>query len=418
MNKQYDVIVIGAGAAGLLAAGNAAACGAKVAILEKMSKPGIKLMITGNGRCNVTNTAPLNQFLKHIGPDSRFIRHAFTNFFSGDIIELLEKLKVPTVIEDNEFVFTKSGKAVDVVNALTGWNRDLGVEIMCNSSVVELINTRNNIETIVTTENIRYSPGSVVIACGGASYPATGSAGDGYKWLKSLGHKITPVRPALVPLETKGDTAQRLQGLTLKNSKINVWVDGKKKTEQRGDLLFTHFGITGPLVHSLSRYIIDDLQKMKQVIFTIDLLPDIPEDETDNYLLDHLNNHGKKVFDNILSIFMPPKLIPLCLEQTGILSDKKGNQVNARERKALRLWLKAFKLEIKSSRSFSDAMITSGGVSLNEICPETMKSKLVDNLFVAGEILDLDADTGGYNLQIAFSSGYLAGESAALKALK
>ena len=413
MSKNYEVIVIGAGAAGLLAAGRAAECGTKVAILEKMSKPGRKLMITGNGRCNITNTAPLNEFLKHIGPDNRFIRAAFSRFFSKDIVYLLEKLNVPTAVEDGEFVFTKSSNARDVVNALIEWNKNLGVDILCNTNVIEIERQNNIIEYIITNDGTKYSPKSIIIACGGASYPATGSSGDGYKWFKSLGHKVTPIRPALVPLETKGNTAQRLQGLSLPKTKINVWVDDKKKTEQKGDMLFTHFGITGPLVHSLSRQIIDDIQKGRKVVFAIDLLPEISETETDSYLLNLLNNHGKKLFDNILTLLLPPKLIPLCLETIEVLSNKMGNQINANERKRLRLWLKEFKIEIAGSRSFAEAMVTSGGVSLNEIDSKTMKSKLIENLFVAGEILDLDADTGGYNLQIAFSTGYVAGENAA-----
>jgi predicted Rossmann fold flavoprotein len=413
MTKNYDVIVIGGGAAGLLAAGRAAECGAKVAILEKMNKPGRKLMITGNGRCNITNTAPLNEFMKHIGPDSRFIRPAFSRYFSKDIVYLLEKYKVPTAVEDGEFVFTKSGKATDVVNALVEWNKCHGVDIHCQTNVIEIVEKDDLIEHIVAEGNIHFFSKSVVVACGGASYPATGSSGDGYKWFKSLGHKVTPIRPALVPLETKGDIAQRLQGLTLPKTKINVWVDNKKKCAQKGDMLFTHFGITGPLIHSLSRYIIDDIQKGRKVVFAIDLLPEIPEEETDRYLLNVLNDHGRKLFDNILSLILPAKIIPLCLEFTEISADKTGSQVNANERKRLRLLLKEFKIEITVSRSFAEAIITSGGVNLNEIDPKSMQSKIIKNLFIAGEIMDLDADTGGYNLQIAFSTGYVAGEHAA-----
>jgi predicted Rossmann fold flavoprotein len=413
MAKNWDVIIIGAGAAGLLAAGRAAECGAKVAILEKMNKPGRKLMITGNGRCNITNSAALSEFLKHIGPDSRFVRPAFSEFFSKDIINLLEKHDVQTVVEDDEFVFTKSNKATDVVNALIEWNKGLGVEIYCNSPVTEIVKKNNIVEFILTEGDIPYYAKSIVVACGGASYPTTGSSGDGYKWFKSLGHKITSIRPALVPLVTKGVTAQRLQGLTLPKTKIVVWVDGKKKKEQRGDLLFTHFGISGPLVHSLSRYIIDDIQIGRKVVFAIDLLPEVPDNNADEYLLNLLNKHCKKLFENILALLLPPKLIPICFEATEISTGKTANQVNAKERKRLRLWLKEFKLEITGSRSFAKAMITSGGVYLNEIDSKSMQSRLIKNLFIAGEILNLDADTGGYNLQIAFSTGYIAGENAA-----
>lgn len=413
MPYYYDVMVIGAGAAGLLAAGRAAECGAKVLLLEKMNRPGRKLTITGNGRCNITNTAQLGEFIKHIGSDSKFVRPSFSKFFSKDIVKLLEENEVPTVVEDDEFVFTKSCKAIDVVNALVKWNKELGVEIICNSNITDIIKKDNCVEYVVTENNVKYYSKALIVTCGGASYPATGSSGDGYKWFKSLGHKVTPIRPALVPLETKGNTAQQLQGLSLPKTKIIVWVDGKKKIEKTGDLLFTHFGITGPLVHSLSRHIIEDLQKGKNIVFAFDLLSDIPESEIDGYLLSQLAIHGKKIFSNFISLYLPPKLIPICINATGILPDKISNNISAVERKKLRLWLKEFKIEISGSRSFAEAMVTSGGVSLEEVDSKTMQSKIIDNLFIAGEILDLDADTGGYNLQIAFSTGYVAGESAA-----
>ncbi len=413
MPYYYDVIVVGAGAAGLLAAGRAAECGAKVLLLEKMNRPGRKLTITGNGRCNITNTAQLGEFIKHIGPDSKFVRPSFSKFFSKDIVNLLENNGVPTVVEDEEFVFTKSCKAIDVVNALVKWNKDLKVEIICNSNIIEVVKKDNHIEYVVTDNDLKYYAKSLIVTCGGASYPATGSSGDGYKWFKSLGHKVTPIRPALVPLETKGNTAQQLQGLSLPKTKIVVWVDGKKKIERVGDMLFTHFGITGPLVHSLSRHIIEDLQKGKNIVFAFDLLSDIPECEIDGYLLNQLLIHGKKLFSNFISLYLPPKLIPICIAAIGVLPDKISNHISAVERKRLRLWLKEFKIEISGSRSFAEAMVTSGGVSLEEVDAKTMQSKIIENLYIAGEILDLDADTGGYNLQIAFSTGYVAGESAA-----
>jgi predicted Rossmann fold flavoprotein len=414
--KSYDVIVIGAGPAGLMASGKAAEQGASVLLLEKMNKPGRKLLITGNGRCNLTNAAPMAEFIKHIGPESRFVRNAFSKFFSGDLVSFFEKLGVPMDIEDDEFYFTRSNRAADVVNALVIWCEKLGVNIRCKASVKEIKQEQGGFEILVTDENAKeYSVlcKSLVIACGGASYPATGSSGDGYKWFKNFGHKITPIRPALVPLETFGDTAQRLQGLSLPKAQINVWVDGRKKTAQKGDMLFTHFGITGPLVHSLSRVVIDDIQKGRSVVFSIDLLSEISENEIDNYLIQLLEKSAKKKIENFLDFLMPPKLIPVCIDITGIGKDKNASQLSSAERKKLRLWLKDFKLEIKGSRSFAEAMVTSGGVALNEINPETMESKLVKNLFIAGEILDLDADTGGYNLQIAFSTGFVAGMNAA-----
>lgn len=414
--KPFDVIVIGAGPAGLMAAGKAAEQGARVLLLEKMNKPGRKLLITGNGRCNLTNTAPMAEFVKHIGPESRFIRKAFSKFFSKELVNFIEKLGVPMEVEDDEYYFTKSNKASDIVNALVTWCKRVGVEIRCNAPVKGIMQRNGkfkiNFADDTTNEFVVFCK-SLVVACGGASYPATGSSGDGYKWFKSLGHKITPIRPALVPLETAGDTAQRLQGLSLPKANINVWVDGRKKTSQKGDMLFTHFGITGPLVHSLSRVVIDEIQKGRNVVFSIDLLPEISENEINKYLLQLLDNSAKKKIENFLDLLIPPKLIPVCIDITGIDKEKICAQLSSSERKTLRLWIKDFKLQITGSRSFAEAMVTSGGVALNEINPETMESKLVKNLFVAGEILDLDADTGGYNLQIAFSTGFVAGMNAA-----
>jgi predicted Rossmann fold flavoprotein len=253
----------------------------------------------------------------------------------------------------------------------------------------------------------------VIVATGGKSYPGTGSTGDGYELANFVGHSIVPPRPALVPLETKGDISFKLQGLSLKNVNVKVIVDGKKVAEAFGEMLFTHFGVSGPIILSLSKICVDALLAGKKVAISIDLKPALNDQKLDQRILRDFSQHGKKQFQNIVKLLLPQKLIPVCAELTGIEPEKLGNQITAAERKRLRLWLKDFQLEISGHRSFNEAIITAGGVALKEIDPRTMESRLVKGLYFAGEVLDIDADTGGYNLQAAFSTGWVAGRSAA-----
>ncbi len=409
---KSTVIVIGAGAAGLLAAGKAATDGARVILLEKMKQPGRKLRITGKGRCNLTNIAELRDFVDHFGKGGRFLRQAFSRFFSPDLLALLEEMGVETITERGGRVFPVNEKATEVVEALIQWNKRLGVQTKTGVSVNGL-RVEDNRVVGVKTGNNEIEANAVIIATGGVSYPGTGSTGDGYRLAKSVGHTISPVRPALVPLETAGDVAQRLQGLSLRNVSVSVWIDGKKAGAAAGEMLFTHFGLSGPIILTLSRGIVEVLGDGRKVIVSLDLKPALDDRKLDARLLRDFAAHPKRQFENLLVDLLPRKLIPVCMDLTGIPADRPGNQITSDDRKKLRLWLKDFRFDITGHRSWDEAIITAGGVNTKEVKPKTLESKLIGGLYFAGEVLDIDADTGGYNLQAAFSTGWLAGQAAA-----
>jgi predicted Rossmann fold flavoprotein len=408
--SKYDVIVIGAGPAGLLAAGRAAELGGRVLVLEKMRQPGRKLLISGKGRCNVTNDAALSEFIKHVFPNGRFLKSAFGHFFSGDLIALLQSQGVEVTLERGGRYFPASNKSADVLQALLGWLTTLKVEIRTGHRVEKLIIEDETIKGLEANGQT-FLAKNIVLATGGKSYPATGSNGEGYLLAKQAGHSLVSPRPALVPIETSGTLAQQLQGLTLKNVKAIVWINGKKAGEDFGEMLFTHFGLSGPIILTLSRIIVDALQQRHRVEVAVDLKPALDEQKLDLRLLRDLNEHGKKNFGNMLRSWLPASMVPVFIELLQIKPDKECHQVNAQERKKIRMLLKDFRLQVCNHRPFKEAIITAGGIPTAEIVSKTMESKLVKGLFFAGEIIDLDAETGGYNLQIAFSTGWLAGNS-------
>jgi predicted Rossmann fold flavoprotein len=414
--KNYDVIVIGGGAAGLIAAGRAAELGAKVLLLEKMERVGRKLLITGKGRCNITNDAPQSEYFKHIFPNSRFLRHAFAIFFSTDIIKLIESHGTKTLVERGGRVFPESSKSADVVEALLKYCTHHKVDIKCRHKADKLLCEDGKITgvRILAHGSVSdlFAP-NVIVCTGGISYPATGSDGDGYKMATETNHHLIEPRQALVPIETRGNLASELQGLSLKNVTASVWVNGKKNREEFGEMLFTHFGMSGPIILTLSRLIVDELRNKNKVEVSIDLKPALDENKLDDRLIRDLNEHGKKQFDNIFKLWLPSKLIPVFIRELQIDETKQCNQVNAKERRKIMLMMKNFRFEVSGYRSFKEAIITAGGIDLQEIESKTMESKKIKNLYFAGEVLDLDANTGGYNLQIAFSTGWLAGTSAA-----
>lgn len=418
-----DVIVVGGGAAGLMAAGQAASSGANTLLLEKMDQPGRKLHITGKGRCNLTNRAPLDDFLAHFGPNGRFLRQAFHSFFSDDLLAFLDSQGVPTVTERGERVFPASSDAGEIVNTLLRWVTRRGVSIQPNTRVQRLLVAGEHITGVAAIcgparrgappAERTFEAGAVIVATGGASYPGTGSSGDGYRLAEAVGHTIVPVRPALVPLETAGDIASRLQGLSLRNVSISVWLDGKKREEMFGEMLFTHFGLSGPVILTLSGRIVDALQAGQQVDLSIDLKPALDKPTLDARLLRDLDSSGKRQFHTLLKGLLPQKLIPLCCEHTRIPPDKLAHQITAKERQRLLHWLKGLRLHVTGHQPIAAAIITAGGVDLREVDPRTLESRLIRGLYFAGEVLDINADTGGYNLQAAFSTGWLAGRSAA-----
>ncbi|MFC1475495.1 NAD(P)/FAD-dependent oxidoreductase [Candidatus Zixiibacteriota bacterium] len=414
MTRQR-VIVVGGGVAGLMAAGQAASGGAKVVLLEKMDRPARKLGLTGKGRCNLTNTAELPDFIEHFGNNGKFLRQAFARFFSFDLVAFLGELGVGTEVERGGRVFPVGNDAHEVVNALVSWAKDRGVNFYPGSPVQNLIvdGQRTTGVHTVSPENKEYRAAAVIIATGGVSYPATGSTGDGYRLAEAVGHTIIPIRPALIPLMTVGDLARRLQGLSLRNVAVRVLIDGKKQGELFGEMLFTHFGVSGPIILTLSRQVVDALRRKAQVVLSLDLKPALEEVKLDARLLRDLDTFGKRSYRTILKELLPKKLIPVCIELTGINPETKGHQITATQRKCLRMWLKDFRLEITGHRPIAEAIITAGGVDTREVNPRTMESRLVQGLYFAGEVLDIDGDTGGYNLQAAFSTGWLAGRSAA-----
>ncbi len=409
--SKFDVIVVGAGPAGLLAAGRAAEMGGKVLVLEKMKQAGRKLLITGKGRCNITNDAAIGEFITHVYPNGKFLRNAFSQFFSKDIIDLLARYGVESTLERGGRYFPASNKSADVLNALLKWVTELKVEIRC-SERVEKITIENNIITGLISNGKKLSASKVIIATGGCSYPATGSNGEGFELVKQIGHKIEKVRPALVPVETQGFVAQKLQGLNLRNVKAIVWVNDKKKGEDFGEMIFTHFGLSGPIVLTLSRIIVDELMQKNKVELSIDLKPALDEQKLEARLIRDLNEHGKKKLVNIFRLWLPASMIPVFIDLLKINPEKECHQVSAKERKQIQHLMKNFKFTISNYRSFKEAIITAGGISTNEISSKTMESKIINGLYFAGEMIDLDAETGGYNLQIAYSTGWVAGQSA------
>jgi predicted Rossmann fold flavoprotein len=412
MNKR-KVIVVGGGAAGLMAAGQAAAAGADVLILEKMKRPGRKICITGKGRCNITNIAGIKEFIDHFGSNGRFLRQAFSRFFAPELMAFLEQQGLELVSERGGRVFPASGKAPDVVKTFQQWLQKYGVKINTSAKVELLLTTNGHVSGVLCDEEA-LGCDAVILATGGASYAATGSTGDGYRLAASVGHTIIPIRPALVPLEIAGDLTAPMDGLDLRNINVRLIINGKRCRQAFGEMSFTKFGVTGPVILTLSGEVVDGLRREDRITLSIDLKPALDEQKLDARLLRDLESRSKEQIHSILRGLLPREMIPVCLKLTEIPADRLGGQVTAKERKRLKTWLKDFRLEVSGHRSFTEAIITAGGVDLKEVEPRTMESRKAPGLYLAGEVLDIQGDTGGYNLQAAFSTGWLAGRSAAL----
>lgn len=439
------VIVIGGGPAGLVSAISAATENNEVIVLEKMKEPGRKLLITGKGRCNITSSLPMEDFIKNIPGNGKFLYSAFNNFTNEDIIKLLKEQGVNVKIERGQRVFPVSDKAIDVRDALINKAKKLGVKIITNTKVENIITKKNeqvyiannsaeniekNIEEKDTVEGVEFllngkkeyiKCNKVILATGGKSYPGTGSTGDGYEIAKKLGHTITKIVPSLVPLEAKEDSLEvckKLQGLSLKNVNVKFMDTEKNKViyEDFGEMLFTHFGLSGPTILSGSAHLLryknlEELLKSGKIKIIIDIKPALSIEKLDERILRDFSTEKNKMFKNSLDALLPKKMIDTIIELSNINPNKKVNEITKKERENLVNLLKKFAITIKGFRPIEEAIVTAGGVTIKEINPKTMESKIINGLYFAGEIIDVDAYTGGFNLQIAYSTGYTAGRN-------
>lgn len=402
-------VIIGAGAAGLMAAAESAKRNINTILIEKMPRCASKVRITGKGRCNVTNACfDMEDLISNVPRNPRFLYSAFSAFMPYDTMAFFEDLGVPLKIERGNRVFPQSDKAADIANALIKNAEHAGVRFVHgNAKGFEFKNGKIGAVVLESGEKIKCD--SVCVCTGGKSYPATGSTGQGYALAKSAGHKIIPVCAAIVPLCCKNDFVSDLQGLSLKNISIELLKNGKKVYSDFGEMLFTHFGVSGPVVLSASSHI-DDV-KNNSYSLVIDLKPALDEATLDSRILRDFGEFINKDFINSLSKLLPKKLIPVIVKLSGIPADKKVNEITKQERLALVSLIKKFKVDISSLYDIDTAVVTRGGVDTKQIDPKTMRSKLVENLYFAGEVIDVDAYTGGFNLQIAFSTGFLCGNN-------
>ena len=415
-------IVIGAGPAGMMAAISASNCGDDVILLEKNEKTGKKLFITGKGRCNVTNACTRDEFFENIVSNPKFLYSAFSQFNNTDLMKLIEDNGTPLKTERGNRVFPVSDHSSDILKALNNALKKAGVDVRLNTSVKSIITEiiketeesdskkkeyTKRVVGVKTDNGVIYEADRVIIATGGISYKSTGSTGDGLRWAGEEGHRISTLKPALVPLETFEKWPFELTGLSLKNVSLSLLIKDKVKYKEMGEMLFTHFGISGPLVLTASSIIAKSDEKDIKVF--IDLKPALSDDEFDARLIRELKEGNKKELKNILGNIYPIKLGLQICELSGVDIYKKCNEITKEERKKILDYTKRLPLTIKGTRDFDEAIITHGGVSVKDINPKTMESKLVKNLYFAGEVIDVDAFTGGFNLQIAFSTGYLSG---------
>ena len=402
------VIVIGGGAAGMMAAIQAAKGGASVLLLEKTNRLGRKLSITGKGRCNITNAADIQEIIKNIPGNGKFLNSVLRAFNSTDVINFFESIGVKTKVERGNRVFPESDKAADVVNALIAQMQTLGVEIRTSARVTDILTKAERVIGVEVGDKIE-SADSVILAVGGASYPATGSTGDGFKIAENLGHTVTKILPALVPLETEESFVKDLQGLSLRNVRVTLLADNKKITEEFGEMLFTHFGVSGPIVLTLSRKAAFLLDEGKFVELSINLKPALTPEQLSARVLRDFEKYKRKSIKNALIDLLPSSLIPIVLDLAYIDEEKHIDTVTQAERRRLIETLRGFRLTITKTRPIDEAIVTAGGISTKEINPKTMESKLIQGLFFAGEVIDIDGFTGGFNLQAAFSMGNAAG---------
>ena len=414
------VVIIGGGAAGMVAAIMASRNGHKVVLIEKMRSLGRKLSITGKGRCNITNATEMENFIKNVPGNGKFLYSAFNQFTNEDVIKFFNEIGVKTKVERGERVFPVSDSALEVIDKLKKELDKLNVRIIVNTAVEEILIKEENIENeiVKTVKGVKINTGiiecdKIILATGGKSYPTTGSTGDGYKFAEKLGHTIVKPKPSLVPVEVYEKDIKEIQGVSLKNIGMK-FMDGSKTVYQDfGEMLFTHFGVSGPTVLSGSAHLlrvknIDEKLKNGNITVNIDLKPALTEEKLEARIQRDFEKYTKKQFKNSLNDLLPGKLINYIVEKSGIPEEKQTDQITKEERKKLARLLKNLEFKVKKFRPIEEAIITAGGVSIKEINSSTMESKKVKGLFFAGEIIDVDAYTGGFNLQIAYSTAYVA----------
>ncbi len=408
------IVVIGGGAAGLLAGIAATASGAKTTILERMKRPGRKLLITGKGRCNITNGAEIAEIIKNIPGNGKFLNSALRAFTNEDIRNLLEEHGCPTKQERGMRVFPVSDRAQDVVDTLVKIFEEQGGKLLTNAKVNKILVEDGKVKGVRFNKNQTILCDRVVLAAGGATYPLTGSDGSGAVLAEDVGHRIIPLKPSLVPLLSDWQYAEDLQGLSLRNTGATLFADGKKIGEDFGEMLFTHFGVSGPMILSLSNLARRALDEGKEVELVLDLKPALSYEKLDERIQRDFTEFSRKQIVNGLSKLLPHSLISVVLDMAYLAEDKFINQITKTERQRLLNVLKNFVVPVTGTRPLAEAIVTAGGVAVDEINPKTMASKLVEGLYFAGEVMDVDGYTGGYNLQAAFSSGWVAGSSAAV----
>ena len=404
------VIVIGGGPAGCFAAYFAAKNGHDVTILEQNEKLGKKLYITGKGRCNITNSSDMEVLFQNVCSNRKFLYSAFYSFTNDQVVDFFETHGLQTKVERGNRVFPLSDRSSDVISTLSRALKEVGVEVRLHTKVKDIVVDGEMATGVVLQDGKRLMADAVIIATGGVSYPSTGATGDGYRFAKDLNHKLIPATPSLVPFETKEEWPKDLQGLALKNVSLQVVRNDKIIYDDFGEMLFTHFGISGPMVLSASAAIKPEYFKEDLSLF-IDLKPALDMEQLDKRVLREFEEAINKQFKNSINKLLPAKMVPVIIELSGIDPDKKVNEISKEERKNLVTLLKRLPLTVIGLRGWNEAIITKGGVSVKDVNPSTMESKLVKDLYFCGEVLDLDAMTGGYNLQIAWSTGYLAGNS-------
>lgn len=413
-DEKFDVAVIGGGPSGIIAAGRAGELGARVIIIEKNDILGKKLLMTGNGRCNLTQAEfDIRKLVEKFGENGKFLFSSLSVFGTKETIDFFNKLGLETKVERGGRVFPASDDSHDVLNTLIKYIQRNNVKIRLNSKVTDVEKEENKISYIKVGEEKIFAD-KYIISTGGKSYPGTGSTGDGFKWALKLGHSVTELSPSLVPVKISDDWVKELQGLSLKNVELNIYQNNRRQDSFFGEMLFTHFGISGPIVLSASK-LIGQLLKKGNVKVSIDLKPALDFTKLDKRILRDFQEYQNKLFKNSLKDLLPQKLIPIIVRLSGIDPDKQVNSITKEERHKIVSLLKKLDMNVSGLLGFDYSLVTSGGINIKEIDPKTMRSKLIRNLYFAGEIIDLDGPTGGYNLQMCWTTGYIAGQNSAIK---